>query len=239
MIIQDDMALVHQLENVALPFDNITPNGKIMPRAVMAAEYNILLRALLQLAELIDPQKRFIGFRAPTLRFKASVVSNALLARNYPTEHPHMESWVGHPSNALIAHIPIIGDSDNNYLQFYKTPPKFNDTWARPVNNFNDQANILNKFLPLDLVPQKGVIYLFSAHTGHMTQRRSNSGARISCELVGIMPNTASQADDKETNLNHYDHLFERASCDGLESSLWIPSNDLSGYVNFSHSIPL
>ena len=137
-----------------------------------------------EIADLVDT------FRLPTLRFKSGLQSDERLQREYATEKPHLETWIGHSQDSIAFHIPILGDTSNNYLQLCSSPEEFEESWANRLEDFSAGAEIAEKYLVEDIVPEPGSLYAFECTSLHYSVQNPNAGSRVSLEVTCLMHET-------------------------------------------------
>jgi hypothetical protein len=191
---------------------NITPNGKILPKSHLTLDFNCWVRTISDILQDLNIENLLSAIRMPSLRYKAGQISENLLQRPYATEKLHAETWLGHPKNTICFHAPVIGDLENNYVEFYSHPSDYEDSWSEPVNDFNKYQEIAKQFSLLDVKPEAGNLYLFDSTSVHASKRTGpNVGPRISIEIFCLLKETSEEKKSHQKQFDTFkgDHLVE------------------------------
>lgn len=100
---------------------------------------------------------------------------------------PHMETWHGESEDTVIFHLPVLGDLEDNYLQFYISPPEFSQQRLATKPPDADAWLLAEQQERLPEPSLGGSLYVFDAGTMHHTHSRPGSGARLSFEVIGVL----------------------------------------------------
>ena len=86
----------------------------------------------------------------------------------------------------MNCHLPILGDTRNNYLNFYKIidEEKFNDDFLNTSETYTDMQWVLKYYKEDDLIPKEGYINISDYALIHNTKRLPNCGTRISIDTT-------------------------------------------------------
>ena len=163
---------------------NMTPNGKLMPKAYLTFDYNFFVRSVTDILESLCVEDLVENFNLPCLRYKAGTVSEDRLQRPYATEKRHMESWVGHSRNIVGLHIPLFGDLENNYLKLYAPPSGFQEHWADRKKNFSEGEKIADQYIPISITPKSGYLYFLECTSIHSSELSVNAKGRVSVDMM-------------------------------------------------------
>ena len=168
---------------------NITPNGGIVPKKEYILEYNLFISIWCKTAsDLIQPAPALLRrFRlTPNIRIKFGTELGENVGRSLSTSLPHSDAWVEGPWG-LNCHLPIAGDTRNNYLNFYK---------LKNTSNFRDDFLALNASYAemqwvteyyeedADLIPEVGYLNLSDYALIHATRRNPGADTRISIDTT-------------------------------------------------------
>ncbi len=180
------------LNNLNLNKDNrknVTPNGGISPKEEYSLHYNIVLKTWSDIVtKMIKNDSRMLKkFRlTPNIRVKYGdeLKDNANRALN--TAHPHSDAWLEGPFG-LNCHIPILGDTSRNFLQYYELidESQYKDDFLALSESYTDMQWV-EKYYKInhDFIPQPGVIYLSDYALLHKTFRSEGCSDRISIDTT-------------------------------------------------------
>jgi hypothetical protein len=226
--ILEEAEFLQTFEEQLKSMTNITPNGKILPKSYLTLDFNCWLRTVSDIFQDLNIEDLLSGIRMPSLRYKTGQISEDLLQRSYATEKLHAETWLGHPKNTICFHVPIIGDLENNYVQFYSHPSDYEESWSEPVKDFNQYEEIAERFSLVDVKPEAGYLYLFDSTSVHTTKRTGpNVGPRISIEICCLLK---KNLEEKKSHQKQFDHLVEPALFFELgKTKLFCPNSTMSG----------
>ena len=217
---------------------NITPGGVILPKSNLTLDYNCWLRAISDIFQDLRIEDLVSAIRMPVPRYKSGKVSEENLQRSYATEKLHTETWLGHPRNTICFHVPIIGDLENNYVEFYSHPSDYEESWSDPIENFSDYEEIAKRYSLLDLKPKAGYLYLFDSTSVHASKTTGpDVGPRISTEIFCLYK------EDIEEN-NPHQHGFNVGVEPTLffelgKTKLFCPKNTMSGAIEMKTILDL
>ena len=167
---------------------NVTPNGAVVPKKEYVLEYNLFLQAWCSAVKaMISPKTELLKrFRlTPNIRIKYGLELEDNIGRGLDTAIPHSDAWVEGPWG-MNCHLPILGDSEQNYLNFYKIKDEneFNDNFLVTSDTYTDMQWVLKYYEEDVLVPKKGHINISDYALVHNTKRLPNCGTRISIDTT-------------------------------------------------------
>lgn len=219
--------------------ENMTPNGKLIPKSALALEYNIFLQSVFEMLNALKISDLVNFDRLPTLRYKAAEEDEEKSVRHYATEKPHLESWLGHPKEAVVFHVPLFGDLEHNYVQLYEPPEHYQEQWSDQISDFSHGEEFAAQYTAIEKRPQLGHLYLFSAISLHRSCRTEKSGARISFEFTGVLKENPSLRTAPNNPLVSRPLAFKVQPADMTCNNYYLPKNTYSGAVEIEQIIAL
>jgi len=167
---------------------NITPNGGIVPKKESTLEYNIFIKTWCDIVrELIKNDENLLKkFRlTPNIRIKFAEELEENIGRGLDTALPHSDAWVEGPWG-MNCHIPLFGDTINNYLHFFKIKDEslFNDSFLNTSATYKEMQWVMNYYTDDNLLPPKNSINLSDYALIHKTMRLPNAGTRVSIDTT-------------------------------------------------------
>lgn len=181
----DSKPLLSLIESNLAKIKNFTPNGMVVPKRDHLLEYNFFASAFmdvvnsLNIGHLID-----YWINPPNIRFKEGSLNPKKLERNFASEHTHSESWIPlNGSQCISIFIPLAGDLENNFVDFFLPPQNFEETWLAPQPSYASASEISHRFRPANIKYELGKLYLADCSTLHATTRKTSSGPRLSIDL--------------------------------------------------------
>ena len=199
------------LKMAAAKLANRTPNGILLPKQEVEAEFNNLHRDVaewlssLGVDDLVDQ-----AFCPITLRLVKGLPDPAEDSRPYASVKLHADVWAGEPTDSVNIHIPILGDLERTGVHFFVPPDNFEKDWLRPLKSYNEgiELEALVQKIPIQL--RFGCAYFAAATALHKTIK-SNGGERLILEFrfrrKGDKPNPEAVIDtDRGSN---YINLYE------------------------------
>jgi hypothetical protein len=182
-VILDEGELLGALARHRADVPNITPNGLVVPKRHTILEFNALARAFadvvggLGIADLVD------AWHVPmNLRVKFDAVDDGNRGRPHQTELPHSDAWVGTASDSVLAHVPLFGDYERNYLALYEPPADFEEAWLAPLPGFADGQRYTARYRALGRLVRAGQLALADFAVIHESARLPGAGPRISID---------------------------------------------------------
>ena len=186
---------------------NVTPNGAVVPKCEYALEYNLFLKSWCDVVkEMIGPNPGMLKrFRlTPNIRIKFGTELEDNVGRGLDTAIPHSDAWVEGPWG-MNCHVPVIGDTDRNYLKFYKLidDQAFQDEFLELSAEYTDMQWVLSHYSEDDIVPKCGTINVSDYALVHNTCRLPGAGTRISIDTTIFVGDHPLQADREVEYLDH------------------------------------
>lgn len=166
---------------------NLTPNGIVVPKKNLILEHNLFIQAFADIIDQLNIGDFIEAWIAPpSLRFKEGLPSEEKLERKFASEHPHSESWIPLNTNQCVTvFIPILGDVEKNWVNFFTPPPDpiFDENWLTPKGSYKEGGEIVERYRPLTIPPEFGMLYLAEVATLHVTSRKPGAGPRASIDV--------------------------------------------------------
>lgn len=234
--------LMRKIDREHSRLDNLTPNGKLMPKPHLNLEYNLFLRNLAAAIATLGLDAEIEEYRLPTLRYKPppqlAKLENHL--RPYATEKPHNEMWISSKnSDVIVIHLLIFGDTAQNHVRFYTTPVNFDEAWMRPIKDFNEVTDVLKQYHPIEKTPAPGKFYVFEGSAVHSTHLVAGAGGRISMEMFAVLKRKIQRPSPGD-DLRQVDFSLAPPDFHRLGKSLILGVKDtLSGVVEMNRLIEL
>lgn len=178
-----------QVEKHSSNRDNVTPNGAIVPKRDYQLEYNLFIKAWCNCIKELSKEKPDLikKFRVtPNLRIKygAELIDN--IDRGLNTGLPHSDAWVEGPWG-MNCHVPLFGDTDNNFLHFYKLKDEAlfdEENFLSKSKSYKEMQWVLEYYESDNIVPLKSAINISDYALIHNTYRNPGCGARISIDTT-------------------------------------------------------
>lgn len=185
---QDEDELIKRINASRNNRTNVTPNGAVVPKREFALEYNIYIRNWCAVVkELVQNNPKMLNkYRlTPNVRIKFEEELEDNIGRSLSTSYAHSDAWLEGPWG-MNCHMPIFGDTDNNYLHFYKLKDesKFEDRFLETSAEYADMQWVLDYYEDDDLIPQKGYVNISDYALIHQTRRKANGGTRVSIDTT-------------------------------------------------------
>lgn len=185
---QDENELIKRINLNRNNRTNVTPNGAVVPKREYALEYNLYIRSWCNvIKELIGNNPNLLNkYRlTPNIRIKYAEELEDNINRSLSTSYAHSDAWLEGPWG-MNCHLPIFGDTDNNYLHFYKIKDesKFEDRFLETSAEYSDMQWVLDYYENDNLIPEKGYVNISDYALIHQTKRNDNAGTRISIDTT-------------------------------------------------------
>ena len=168
---------------------NVTPNGGVVPKKEYQIEFNLILKTWCEIVStMIKPDPKLLSlFRiTPNIRIKFGEETDENKTRALNTAIPHSDAWVEGPFG-LNCHVPIFGDLENNFLQFFKLKDesKFKEEFLDTSSTYNKMSWVLDYYeVDNEIKPKKNFLYISDYALLHRTYRLINSGTRVSIDTT-------------------------------------------------------
>ena len=202
-IILDEEELLNRFEWTQNKMRNITPNGMIVPKRHLILEYNLLVRAFMDIMQEMDIGDFVASWHIPlNLRFKASQVVKDNLKRQHATELIHTDAWAGESPASVAVYISILGDVERNRIVFYDPPPDFSEDWLRPLQAYRDGAPIAKRYKKTKIKQKQGHVYLADFATMHASTRFRGSGSRVSFDTTFTLKRSVEESQMAEEKMH-------------------------------------
>ncbi len=188
----DDKKFIKNIDKARNNRLNITPNGAIVPKREFHLEYNLVLRSWCELVKQMSiKDKRLLKlFRiTPNIRIKFGRELDDNKNRSLSTSYPHSDAWVEGPWG-MNCFIPFFGDTKKNTLKFYEPKDKFKESFLNLSASYKDMQWVLKYYKPIkNLDIKKGHVNISDYAAIHHTNRKKNSGTRVSIDTTFLIGN--------------------------------------------------
>ena len=185
---EDEDLFIQRLNDSRHDRTNVTPNGGVVPKKEYALEYNMFIRSWCNIVkEFIKDDPSYLKkFRlTPNIRIKYAEELEDNVGRGLDTAWPHSDGWVEGPWG-MNCHLPIFGDTENNYLHFYKLKDEsaFEDFFLDTSEVYTNMQWVVDFYEDDTLVPERGYINVSDYALLHKTKRNPGAGTRVSIDTT-------------------------------------------------------
>ena len=185
---EDEDVFIQRLNNIRHDRTNVTPNGGVVPKKEYALEYNMFIRSWCNIVkEFIKDDPSYLKkFRlTPNIRIKYAEELEDNVGRGLDTAWPHSDAWVEGPWG-MNCHLPIFGDTKNNYLHFYKLKDEsaFEDFFLDTSEVYTNMQWVVDFYEDDTIVPERGYINVSDYALLHKTKRNPGAGTRVSIDTT-------------------------------------------------------
>ena len=185
---EDEELFIQRLNDNRHDRTNVTPNGGVVPKKEYALEYNMFIRSWCNIVkEFIKDDPSYLKkFRlTPNIRIKYAEELEDNVGRGLNTAWPHSDGWVEGPWG-MNCHLPIFGDTKNNYLHFYKLKDEsaFEDFFLDTSEVYTNMQWVVDFYEDDTIVPERGYINVSDYALLHKTKRNPGAGTRVSIDTT-------------------------------------------------------
>jgi hypothetical protein len=185
---EDEELFIQRLNDSRHDRTNVTPNGGVVPKKEYALEYNLFIRSWCNIVkEFIKDDPSYLKkFRlTPNIRIKYAEELEDNVGRGLDTAWPHSDAWVEGPWG-MNCHLPIFGDTKNNYLHFYKLKDEsaFEDFFLDTSEVYTNMQWVVDFYKDDTIVPERGYINVSDYALLHKTKRNPGAGTRVSIDTT-------------------------------------------------------
>lgn len=195
----------------------ITPGGIVVPKRNSSLEYNAVLRAFTEAVEEVVPANLIGSWHIP-INVRVKFPDQTTVGRVRPSERPHSDAWAGEHPESVTVHIPVIGDSEKNYVALYEPPANFEESWLQPSPSEEHDAvcayenELISRWgEKLAFKTPKGCALFMDASMLHASHREPGCGLRISLEAPFVWAG-ARQRPDILRAVEHASHEVVRSA---------------------------
>jgi hypothetical protein len=182
---------------------NRTPNGILVPKKEIDELYNNAVIAFFEILKSLKIENYVKRWNIPTIRFKSANFNVDNLKRPYISENPHADCWIGWDPDSLLIIMPLLGDNQKNWVQFYQHPDSFDSSWVRKLDSFKDGMDMVKQCTPLPKHYEKGCIYIADMSVIHETKREPGADWRIGIETVLSLVEPTDNSLGQDTQLTY------------------------------------
>ena len=185
---ENEEVFIQRLNDSRHDRTNVTPNGGVVPKKEYALEYNLFIRSWCNIVkEFIKDDPSYLKkFRlTPNIRIKYAEELEDNVGRGLDTAWPHSDAWVEGPWG-MNCHLPIFGDTKNNYLHFYKLKDEsaFEDFFLDTSEVYTNMQWVVDFYKDDTIVPERGYINVSDYALLHKTKRNPGAGTRVSIDTT-------------------------------------------------------
>ena len=121
---------------------SITPNGFIIPKSHSYLEYNILLKSFYKIFNDLGLKNKIKYWQEPIgicIKYydKSSKESKKKNRFYHQTSNAHIESWAGYSTLGINTLLPVFGNVNKNYTEFFEPKKNFNELEVNRINKNN------------------------------------------------------------------------------------------------------
>lgn len=184
-----------------LSLPNLTPNGLLLPKRDVALEFNVVQATVARIVRSRVVETELESIQLPlNIRLADGRPDTDRDLRAHASSKLHSDIWAGEPTHALMAMIPVLGDTSTN-VEFFHPDDRLL-AYVRTLPDFTEAAHLGGGArYPCELVP--GSCYLMDPFVLHRTVRRGG-GLRASIDFRMLarrrVPSDVEREADKAPN---------------------------------------
>lgn len=164
--------------------ENITPSGMILPKRSSSFEYNHLMKNFYGITNFLKmPVDSWYSILP--LRYKASYREDYKAGIQY-SHQVHLDSWTGFSNYAYAAFMPLLGDIENNYIEYWEPIAGIEESWISGNKTSDERAEILKNFKKIDFKLKFGQLAIADSYGAHNTMILRDAKPRISIDNLFI-----------------------------------------------------
>lgn len=135
--------------------------------------------------------------------------------QNNSSEYIHSDAWTQlNTKKSITIFVPIYGDTDRNYVEFYSPKDKFLEEWLNPKFFSEANTDLFKSYKKTKLKYSIGNFMLADCSTLHQSVLLNNAKPRVSID-IGIIPKNTKNFEKlqnhiKKENIGNigFDSLF-------------------------------
>jgi len=186
--ILDEEEILGLLQDRRESLRNVTPTGMILPKRYSTVEYNHLMGAFYRAVDSLGFGDLIHNWQIPMhirLKYPQATGDNLNRPRHAPEER-HIDSWSGYSTCGVTFIVPLLGDTINNSVEFWrlKDPRTFREEWLVHQFDKTKEHAIAEFYEPVDFQLQPGEVFMFEAAALHATRRTADCGIRVSIDNI-------------------------------------------------------
>jgi hypothetical protein len=174
----------------------MTGSGRVLPTRATARPYATMVRAAADILVASGASARLASIHLFSVKLKAGGEGGEQAAGLAEVLAPHLETWQGATVSTVAFHLPVLGDLERNFIQFYAATDAFDVDWllrtpeARP-------SELARHHQPLRRAPRPGELVIFDAGTLHHTRQLPPCGPRVTLEIMATVPGPDTRVDHR------------------------------------------
>lgn len=162
---------IYKQEILNLP--NMTPNGLVLPKKDNFLAYNQLHHTVCRIFKNLNIDKHVKLIHAPiNIRIINGKTSNAD-SRPRASSKLHSDIWAGEFSNTVMVFLTVLGDVENNGIEFYEPTERFHKEFCKPLNDYLEGATLEKESTRYDCSLKAGFTYFTDPFLLHRTIKKS------------------------------------------------------------------
>jgi hypothetical protein len=179
----------------ALPW--VTGSGRVLPTRPTAQPYAALVRAVADILSACGASQRLETIHLFSVKLKPGAGRGEGSAVPEEVLVPHLETWQGATDRTVAFHLPVLGDLERNFIQFYASTEAFDESWLLQIPAPEDAAALVEQHIPLARPPRPDQLVIFDAGTLHHTRQRPPCGPRATLEIMATLPGPSARVDHR------------------------------------------
>jgi len=219
--------MLTEYEDLVRGLPNKTPNGILLPKRDVYASYNVVHKIVSEILAEHGLPRFFKQMMPINVRIVDGSDRDIDMRPTSPTR-PHVEMWVGFPSNALVCLFPIFGNTRNVDVKFYE-PREFPPDYQRALETYEHGLPLLEGATQYDAHFDPGAMYLMDSFLIHHTHK-TGPGLRLSVDFMCVYENPIA-SDANTTMTRTVDMLSPDEWVEIGRKRLWYAPMKLQGYV--------
>ncbi len=136
--------LIEKYPNQIKALPNITANGLVLPKKETYFEFNLVHKSVAQIFRALKINSQIDSIHMPiNIRLVDGTPNPIVDNRPRSATKVHSDIWAGEPANAIMAFIPVLGDTLNTGINFWE-PKNFPKNLSRPLDDFLEGADVVH-----------------------------------------------------------------------------------------------
>ena len=142
-----------------------------------------LERRIVEILHELKIHERVLGLEYPiNIRVVHGKPFESFKRKSYPTNLIHTDVWAGEPADTIQLLIPILGNVEQNYCQWYKIDEGEFDSYVTNYADYKTAGEQLTKAKAISHGFEIGKMYVFDSAMPHRTVQQGG-GVRISLDI--------------------------------------------------------
>lgn len=152
---------------------NRTPNGAVLPKMEVAAEFNKFHRSVSSWFQSLGLDETVYQVFCPTtLRIMHGAALPDMEKRPYATNKMHADLWAGDPADGVNIIITLFGDFERTSVEFFQPPQDFEEKFMRHLDSYDEGYEYTKNCPQYKFSPSPGTVTFFDSIVPHKTVRK-------------------------------------------------------------------